>query len=48
MTIDIYFQDLTPAKQAEIIAALGNNGNYDVYPICSIPVDDDEGEELPF
>ena len=30
-TIEIYWQDLTPEKQAEILRVLGENGNYDVF-----------------
>ena len=41
MTIEIYLQDLTPEKQKEIIEAIGgNNGNYDVFPIASILIED--------
>lgn len=36
MTIKIYLKDLTPAKQAEILNTLGDNGNYDVFPIAMI------------
>ena len=36
--ISIYWDDLTKAKQQEIFAALGDNGNYDVFPIAEIPV----------
>lgn len=36
--IDIYWDDLTPEKQAEILKTWdGDNGNYDVFPICSLP-----------
>ena len=37
-TIPIYWDDLTPAKQSELLAALGDNGNYDVFPIAVVPV----------
>lgn len=40
--IEIYFDDLTPKKQAEILAKLGENGNYDVFPIATIPIGEDE------
>lgn len=36
--IEIYWKDLNPEKQAEIFAALGGNGNYDVFPIAVIPI----------
>lgn len=39
-SILIYFQDLTPEKQKEIIDALGDNGNYDVIPIAEILISD--------
>ena len=48
MTIQIYLKDLTPEKQAEILNALGDNGNYDVFPIATIETnsaDDDTSEE---
>lgn len=43
-TIEIYWQDLTAEKQAEIFETLGDNGNYDVFPIATIEVED--GEEF--
>ncbi len=36
--IEIYFNDLTPEKQEEILETLGDNGNYDVFPIAVISV----------
>lgn len=45
-TFEIYFQDLTPAKQQELIEFLGGeNGNYDVFPIATLEVEDD-GEDF--
>lgn len=41
MTIEIYWDDLVPNKQKEIREALGNNGNYDIFPIAEIEI---EGE----
>jgi len=41
-TIEIFFDDLSPVKQREILDRLGNNGNYDVYPIAVIPVGEDD------
>lgn len=40
--IEILFDDLTPEKQAEILATLGVNGNYDVFPIAVIPIGEDD------
>lgn len=42
--IEIYLHDLTAEKQQEIIEALGDNGNYDVFPIACIPTESDEDE----
>lgn len=42
MYIEIYWDDLTPAKQAEILNALGDNGNFDVVPIAQIPIGEEE------
>lgn len=39
-TIEIYWGDLTAEKQAEILAAFGDNCNFDVFPIAVIPVED--------
>lgn len=39
--IEIYFNDLIPTKQQEILDALGNMGNYDVFPIATIEVKDE-------
>ena len=34
--IPIFWDDLTPQKQAELRQALGGNGNYDVFPIAEV------------
>ncbi len=36
--VEIYWQDLTPAKQAEILRVFGENGNWDVIPIVTLEV----------
>lgn len=41
-TIEIYWDDLTESKQNEILEALGDNGNYDVFPIATIETEQDE------
>lgn len=58
--IEIFFNDLTKEKQQEILEALGDNGNYDVFPIATIPTYEeadrqsencypcDNGGECPF
>ena len=40
--IEIYWQDLTPAKQQEILQAFGENGNYDVFPIATLDVPEED------
>ena len=39
--IEIYWQDLTPTKQAEILEKLCDNGNWDVIPITIIETEED-------
>ena len=39
--IEIYWNDLTPVKQAEILEKLGDNCNWDVIPIVTI---EEEGD----
>lgn len=43
ITIEFYWNDLTPEKQAEILRLLGDNGNWDVFPFCTIEIQ--EGDE---
>ena len=38
--IEIYWGDLTEAKQKEILEAFGDNGNYDIGPIATVEYDD--------
>ncbi|MEG1550884.1 MAG: hypothetical protein RR355_01295 [Oscillospiraceae bacterium] len=40
--IEIFWEDLTPKKQQEIIDAFGDNCNYDVFPIAEIPICQEE------
>ena len=41
-SIEIYWQDLTPAKQSEILQAFGENGNYDVFPIATLDAPEED------
>ena len=41
-TIEIFFDDLTKEKQAEILDTLGDNGNFDVVPIATIEFEEEE------
>lgn len=43
-TIEIYLDDLTEEKQKEILDKLGDNGNYDIFPIATIEYEQDENE----
>lgn len=43
--IEIFWKDLTQTKQEEILAKLGENGNYDVFPIAEIPEYEGEAYE---
>ena len=45
-TIEIYFDDLTEEKQTEILANLGDNGNYDLFPLASLEYEESETQEL--
>lgn len=41
MTIEIYWNDLTAEKQQELLNALGDNGNYDVFPIAVLEFEEE-------
>ena len=34
--------DLTEKKQQELLEVLGDNGNYDVYPLATIEIEEEE------
>lgn len=40
-SVDVYWDDLLPETQEKILHYLGDNGNFDVFPLASIPVDPD-------
>lgn len=42
--INIYWDDLTPKAQQEILNAFGDNCNFDILPIATISVEDGELE----
>ena len=42
--IEIYWDDLKPEKQQEILEALGENGNYDVFPIAVLEFEEEQEE----
>ena len=35
---DIFFEDLSDEAQAELLRLMGDNGNYDVFPLASINI----------
>ena len=41
MQIEIYWNDLTKEKQDEIMAMLGEYGNWDVFPMATIEIEED-------
>ena len=45
MTIEIYWNDLTEEKQQELLNLLGDNQNWDVYPIAVIEIEEEEDAE---
>ena len=42
MTIEIYWNDLTAEKQQELLNLLGDNRNWDVFPIATLDTEDAE------
>ena len=40
--IEIYWNDLTPKKQKEIIETIGDNNNWDVFPIATVDIEEDQ------
>ena len=44
-TIEIFWNDLTEAKQKELLALLGDNRNWDVFPMATIDLEDDDAGE---
>ena len=44
MTIEIYWNDLTEEKQQELLNLLGDNRNWDVFPIPEIEIEEEDAE----
>ena len=44
MTIEIYWNDLTEEKQRELLNLLGDNQNWDVFPIAEIEIEEEDAE----
>ena len=47
---NLFWDDLSAKTQNELLNLIGDNGNYDVFPIAMINVsgDDDDDIDLPF
>ena len=43
-TIEIYWNDLTKEKQKKIVDIIGDDGNYDIYPIAIVEIEDCDEE----
>ena len=44
MKIEIYWNDLTEEKQQELLNLLGDNQNWDVFPIAEIEIEEEDAE----
>ena len=44
MTIEIYWNDLTEEKQQELLNLLGDNRNWDAFPIAEIEIEEEDAE----
>lgn len=40
--VEIYWDDLTPQKQTELLEILGDDCNFDVFPICTLDIEEDD------
>ena len=41
---EIFWDDLSEEVQEDLLTLMGDNGNYDVFPLASINVSPEEGE----
>lgn len=44
-TFEIYWDNLTEETQKKLLKLLGDNGNYDVFPLATIYLDDIEEKQ---
>ena len=44
VTIEFYWGDLTEKKQKEILELVGDNNNWDVFPIATLDIELNEEE----
>lgn len=47
-TIEIFWNDLTEAKKKELLSLLGDNRNWDVFPMATIDLEDDDVGEAEY
>jgi len=40
--LNVYFNDLTEERQNKIIEVFGDNNNWDVFPICTLEIEDEK------
>ena len=40
-TIEFYWDDLKPEKQQEVLEKLGDNGNWDCIPFCTLEIEEE-------
>ncbi|GHU57340.1 hypothetical protein AGMMS49975_22740 [Clostridia bacterium] len=45
--VDLFWDDLSETTQAELLNLMGDNGNFDVYPLASINVSPAEEQQQP-
>ena len=45
MELSFYWDDLKPEKQKEILALLGDNQNWDVFPFCTIEINEASSQQ---
>lgn len=43
--VEIYWQDLTEQKQAELLKLFGDNWNWDVIPMCTLEIEEEGQDE---
>jgi hypothetical protein len=41
---DIFWEDLSTETQTELLNLMGDNGNFDVFPIVSVNISPDDSE----
>ncbi len=47
MEYEIYWQNLNEETQKELLELMGDNGNFDVIPIVTVPIEQEQAEKPP-